>query len=53
MLVEFIEWTTNLHKTDRLLFAIVTIITMAVCGAAIAIVVELVMKLMGIGEDKT
>jgi hypothetical protein len=48
MISSFIEWTTRLNATHPLAFALVTVATMAALGIAIAVVVEVAFKLLGI-----
>lgn len=40
MLSRFFAWTTQLNQTDPLAFAIVTVLTMATVGIAIAVTAE-------------
>lgn len=44
VLTWFIEWTTQLNRTDPLAFAIVTVLTMSLTGVAIAVVAEFFLK---------
>lgn len=48
MIASFIEWTTRLNETDLLAFALVTVGVMAAVGIAIALVADLIFKLLGI-----
>ena len=48
MFADFIAWTTHLNETDRLAFAVVTVITMMMVGLTIAVVAELVFRFLGI-----
>ncbi|WP_333653951.1 hypothetical protein [Dissulfurispira sp.] len=52
MVEQFIEWTTRLNETNSLAFAFVTVGTMIVVGVGIALVVELVFKILGIKTEK-
>lgn len=47
MFAWFLEWTTQLNQTDRLGFAIVTVLTMAAVGIGIAVVAEVLLKQFG------
>lgn len=47
----FIAWTTQLNQTNHLIFALVTVLTMALTGIGIASFVELILKVMGAGKS--
>jgi hypothetical protein len=47
MLAWFIEWTTQLNRTNPPAFAAVTVVTMATIGVAIALVAELLLRRLG------
>jgi hypothetical protein len=49
---DFIQWTTHLNQTNHLAFALVTVGLMTATGLAIAVVAELVFKLLGIRTDR-
>jgi hypothetical protein len=51
MLDWFIQWTTQLNQTNRLGFAVVTVVTMVTIGVAIAVVAELVLKQLSGGKS--
>ncbi|MBI5268511.1 MAG: hypothetical protein HY856_02415 [Burkholderiales bacterium] len=51
MLAWFIDWTTQLNATNRLGFAVVTVLTMATIGVAIAMVAELILKRLSSGKS--
>jgi hypothetical protein len=51
MLAWFIEWTTQLNQTNRLAFAVVTVLTMVTVGVGIAVVTELILVRLGIGKS--
>ncbi|MEK8032511.1 hypothetical protein AACH06_16930 [Ideonella sp. DXS29W] len=44
MLTWFIQWTTHLNRTNHVGFAIVTVLTMATIGIALAVLTELIIK---------
>lgn len=50
MLAWFVEWTTQLNRTNHLAFAIVTVLTMAGVGVGIAVFAELLLMRLGIGK---
>ena len=47
----FIAWTTQLNQTNHLIFALVTVLTMALTGIGIASLVELIFKGRGAGKS--
>lgn len=51
MLDWFIQWTTQLHETNHLAFAAVTVLTMVAIGVAIAVAAELVLKRLSGGRS--
>lgn len=51
MLASFIEWTTELNRTHPLGFAVVTVLTMATVGGAIALTAEFVLKKLSGGKS--
>lgn len=51
MLAWFIEWTTQLNQTNRLGFAVVTVLTMVAIGVGIAVVVEVLLKRLSAGKS--
>ena len=52
LFILFIEWTTQLNRTNHLLFGLVTVLTMALTGIGIASFVELILKGMGTGKSR-
>lgn len=53
MIEGFVAWTTHLNETNRLAFAVVTVGVMAVVGIAIAVVAELVFRIVGIKTGRS
>jgi hypothetical protein len=51
MLDWFIQWTTQLNQTNHLGFAVVTVVTMASIGVAIAVVAEVILKRLSGGKS--
>lgn len=51
MLVSFIEWTTELNRTNPLGFATVTVLTMATVGGAIALTAEFLLTRLSGGKS--
>lgn len=52
MFADFIAWTTYLNETNRLVFALVTVVLMAGVGISFAVIAELVFKALGIRSGK-
>jgi hypothetical protein len=52
MLTWFIEWTTRLNETNHLAYALVTVAVMALMGISIAMIAELILKLVGVRSNK-
>lgn len=52
MFAEFIAWTTHLNETNRLAFALVTVVLMAGVGIVFAALAEVVFKVLGIQSGK-
>jgi hypothetical protein len=51
MLDWFIQWTTQLNQSNHLGFAVVTVVTMASIGVAIAVVAEVILKRLSGGKS--
>lgn len=51
MLSAFFEWTTHLNRTDPWAFALVTVLTMATVGGAIALIAEGVLSKLSGGKS--
>ncbi|MBF0103772.1 MAG: hypothetical protein HQM16_00465 [Deltaproteobacteria bacterium] len=47
-----INWMTELNSSDRLMFGVLTVFTMAGLGISIAIIAELFFRALGIKCDK-
>lgn len=52
MIADFIAWTTHLNETNRLAFALVTVVVMAGVGIFFATVTEVIFKVLGIKSGK-
>jgi hypothetical protein len=51
MLDWFIKWTTQLNQNDHFAFALVTVVTMASIGVAIAVTAEFILKRLSAGKS--
>ncbi len=46
------QWLVELNKNSPIWFGVVTVLTMAVCGVAIAVLAELLLKLFGVKGER-